>query len=223
MVRQSERSEKTRGKILDAAVRVLVEHGYAATSTTRIVAEAGLSRGAMLHHFPHKTQLMQAVLRRVLQVREEAFLAALEKLHGQSNSVDVVMDAFWEAVGAEEAFVPWLELTVAARTDPDLRVILAEAAEDLEQVIMSNFRRLFDIADQPELVELFSDLGISVLLGMAMRKLIRKTPERTEAVLTAMKWVARGQLANHLRKEEEAPAEAKPRRPRRTARRSGRD
>lgn len=202
VVRQSERSEKTRGKILDAAVRVLVEHGYAATSTTRIVAEAGLSRGAMLHHFPHKAELMQAVLRRVLQVREKAFLAALGKLDGQDDSVSTVMDAFWEAVGAEEAFVPWLELTVAARTDHDLRVILAEAAEDLERVVMTNFRRLFDTAQRPELPELFSDVGISMLLGLAMRKLIRQTPGRTEAVLDAIKWVAESQLATYLRKEK---------------------
>ena len=199
MVRQSERREKTRGKILDAAVRVLVEHGYAATSTTRIVEEAGVSRGAMLHHFPHKAQLMQAVLRRVLQVREEAFVSVLERARQEDDSVGAVMDAFWEAVGVEEAFVPWLELTVAARTDSDLHEILAEAAEDLERVIMGHFRRLFDTDDQPEVAELFSEFGISVLLGLAMRQLIRPSPERKEAVLSAVKWVAEQQLANQLR------------------------
>ena len=199
MVRQAERREKTQRKILEAAARVLVEHGYAATSTTRILEEAGVSRGAMLHHFPQKTHLMQAVLRHVLQVREHAFQAALARRQDDEDPVDAVMDAFWEAVGPEEAFAPWLELIVAARTDPELRKIVVQAADDIEQVVMKNFQRVFDVAEQPDLVVLLSTVGISILQGLAMRNLVQPSQTRTEGVLAVVKLMAKDQLTKYVR------------------------
>ena len=202
MARQSERREKTRRKILDAAARVLVEHGYAATSTTRIVAQAGVSRGAMLHHFPHKAQLMQAVLRHVLHAREQAFQEAIERRRADEDPMAAVIDAFWEAVGVEEAFVPWLELTVAARTDPNLREILAAAANDIEEVVTSNFQRFFALEHRSELVAVLSATGICVLQGLAMREIIRPSLDRKENVLAAVRWIANQQLGKYLRPRE---------------------
>jgi len=194
MASQRERSEATRAKILDAAVRVLVQHGYATASTTRIVQEAGVSRGAMLHHFPNKALLMQEVLRHVLDARERAFHRALEEATG-ADAVSDVIDAFWGAVGAEEAFVPWLELTVAARTEPGLQRVVAKATAELDGVIRQNFRELFDVEGQSGIVELLPELGMAVLQGLAMRDLIERRPEQTDQVLGIVKWVANQQLA----------------------------
>jgi len=194
MASQRERSEATRAKILEAAVRVLVDKGYAASATTRIVEEAGVSRGAMLHHFPNKALLMQEVLKHVLTVRERAFHRALQQATG-ADAVSDVIDAFWDAVGAEEAFVPWLELTVAARTEPSLREVVAEAASDIGRVIQQNFRELFDVEGQSRIVELLPELGMALLQGLAMRDIIERRPEQTEQVLAIVKWIASQQLA----------------------------
>lgn len=189
MPSQRERSEATRARILDAAVRVLVERGYAAASTPRIVEEAGLSRGAMLHHFPNKAELMKSVLRHVLEVRERAFHEALDQAH-DADPVSAVLDAFWGAVGAEEAFVPWLELTVAARTEPGLQDVLGTAALDLEQVIRSNFERLLEVDDAFGFADLLPTLGISLLQGLAMRSIVHPEPERSDRVLGLVKLIA---------------------------------
>lgn len=188
MATQRERSEATRSRVLQAAVRVLVQRGYAAASTTRIVEEAGVSRGAMLHHFPSKAVLMQHVLEHVLRERERAFHDALAKA-SQPVSVSDVMDAFWSSVGVEEAFVPWLELMVAARTEPHLSSVLTDAADEIHRVIRVNFEQLFDTADRPELHHI-PTLGISVLHGLAMRNLIRDDPQTTQTVLAMVKGIA---------------------------------
>ncbi len=197
MTSQNERSERTRAKILDAAQRALVQHGYAAASTIRILEIAGVSRGAMLHHFPNKARLMQALLRRVLEAREQAFHRALER-GGGPLPVATIIDAFWEAVSAEEAFVPWLELTVAARTEPSLREVLAAAAEDIERVIEENFRRLFLVAELPEMARVVPALGISVLQGVALAELASENPQRTQAVLSLVKLIAQERLTAFL-------------------------
>jgi acetyl esterase/lipase len=54
---QPERSARMRQKLLEATVQCLDELGYAATSTTEVVARAGVSRGALAHHFASKTEL----------------------------------------------------------------------------------------------------------------------------------------------------------------------
>lgn len=67
-----ERTEATRGALLAAARAAFVDKGYAATSTPEIVAAAGITRGALYHHFTDKRDLFRAVL------EEEARTVAAE-------------------------------------------------------------------------------------------------------------------------------------------------
>jgi AcrR family transcriptional regulator len=58
---QAERSESTRGALVDAARRLFAERGYSAVGTEEIVRAAGLTRGALYHHFSGKRDLFEVV------------------------------------------------------------------------------------------------------------------------------------------------------------------
>jgi AcrR family transcriptional regulator len=58
---QAERSEATRGALLAAARRLFAEHGYDEVSAEQIVRAAGVTRGALYHHFGGKPELLDAV------------------------------------------------------------------------------------------------------------------------------------------------------------------
>ena len=58
---QAERAEATRGALMDAARRLFTERGYEAVGTEEIVRAAGVTRGALYHHFGGKRELLDAV------------------------------------------------------------------------------------------------------------------------------------------------------------------
>src|SRR5450759_123975 len=60
---QAERRDATRTALLDAAMDCLVEEGYANTTTRRIAERAGVTPGALQHHFASKAELLSEAVR----------------------------------------------------------------------------------------------------------------------------------------------------------------
>src|SRR3954454_16160546 len=79
-VPQEERTRAMRARLLEATVELLVDKGYAGTSTTLVSERAGVSRGAQLHHFPTKQDLVVAAVQHVPEVRAAELPAAAAKL-----------------------------------------------------------------------------------------------------------------------------------------------
>lgn len=121
-VPQGERSRTTRLRLMEAAVDCLVEYGYGGTSTTMVSERAGVSRGAQLHHFPSKADLLYAAVEHLTELRRRELLDRAADLEpGDRRAVlGVLADMFTSPV-----FDAALELWVAARSDDQLRATIA--------------------------------------------------------------------------------------------------
>ena len=117
---QEERSTATRTRLLDATLECLAELGYARTTTTEIAERGGVSRGAQLHHFPTKAELVTEAVAYLFERRDEEFRAAFAKLPADAERGAAAVNILWSMVSGT-TFHAWLELAVAARTDPVLR------------------------------------------------------------------------------------------------------
>ncbi len=210
-VPQEERSRVMRARLLEATVECLVEHGFAGTSTTLVSQRAGVSRGAQLHHFPTKNDLVVAAVEHLWQVRGDELAAAARGLPagpGRTRAVlQVLGDHFTSPV-----FTAALELWVAARTDDALR----DTVGPLEQRIgRETHRRTVELlgADESgpgvrELVQATLDL----VRGLGLADTLGDDARRRARILDA--WAAT--LDAHLdvglagRKSGPAPTDAGP-------------
>src|SRR6478672_8781618 len=89
------RSIATRTALLDAALDSLVEGGYAATTTIETARRAGVSRGAQLHHFPTKAELLTTAVGHLFDRRRAEFLEAFEAIDPEADRLDAALDLLW--------------------------------------------------------------------------------------------------------------------------------
>lgn len=93
-----ERTEATRAALVEAARRLFVEKGYAETGTPEIVAAAGVTRGALYHHFADKQALFRAVVEQEsAAVAQQIDTAAPEALAAR-DALEKGGEAFLEAM-----------------------------------------------------------------------------------------------------------------------------
>ena len=129
---QAQRTAAMRTRLLDATIECLVTYGYAGTTTPRVAQLAGVTRGAQIHHFRSKEDLVVAAIEHLAQQRAQGAIRELGRVQSSSDPVSAMLEFLWEAHQGP-MFVATLELWVAARTDP----VLAEQVERVEPVVNS--------------------------------------------------------------------------------------
>jgi AcrR family transcriptional regulator len=193
---QEERSAATRQRLLDATIECLVELGYAQTSTTEIVRRAGVSRGAQVHHFPTKTELVQSAVAHLARKQDEELRKQFEHMRGSGDRVSRAIDLLWTAFTGP-LFVAGLELIVATRTDPSLR----RAMEGLEAGIARGIGAVCDELFGPatmkrEVARDVVDLTIGMMHGLALSRLFDGSRAREARLLETWKRAVRPLLEN---------------------------
>ena len=168
---QQRKSAQTRIAILEAAIDCLEMYGYARTTTQLIAETAGISRGAMLHHYATKQELIASVIDYAFYKRMQGFI---ERIHGLSEVERVRehagIEVYWQSVLTRE-YMATLQLSVAARTDEELREILIPKHQRYDKIERQTVLQAFpEWQDKPDLYELCMDFCIASMEGLLLNR-----------------------------------------------------
>jgi AcrR family transcriptional regulator len=114
-----ERTATTRAAVLNATIEQLAEQGYAATTTVEVAERAGVSRGALVHHFPTRSDLVLSALEYLCERRLAELEGSMHRLSASEDRLSAYVDLMWSTFDGP-LFVAQLELWIAARTDAEL-------------------------------------------------------------------------------------------------------
>nr|WP_265808208.1 TetR/AcrR family transcriptional regulator [Nocardia zapadnayensis] len=167
--------------MLDATIRCLVEHGYAGTTTQRIQEAAGVSRGALLHHFPSKSELLVAAIHHIADIRLRHLGEVVADLGDGPDALAQLVQAIRSAMTGPP-FQAALELWAASRTDTQLRAALLPAEKRLGSALRTFFCRHAGIAD-PEVARTAFESLMALVRGLELTRLMRADPTVADRIV----------------------------------------
>src|ERR687885_711771 len=94
--RRAERGEATRAALVQAARELFSERGYAAVGTNEVVRRAGVTRGAMYHHFADKRELFRAAYEETEKELVQGLAARLATIDDPWEALVTGMRAFFD-------------------------------------------------------------------------------------------------------------------------------
>jgi AcrR family transcriptional regulator len=141
---RNERAAATRARLVAIARRLFAERGYARTSTTMVLQEAGLARGALYHHFSDKRDLLRAVYEAVER-------DLLDRVIAQSY--------------ADPTRPLWDRLTIA------IRAFLAAASDqEVQQIVLTDAPAVLGRATSRQLDESYGLGQLKRILKQGMKE-----------------------------------------------------
>ncbi len=170
------RSLETRRILMEATLDTIRDLGYHHASTTEIIERAGVSRGAMLHHYPTKIALLAATFQHLhgqtLADVESLINAAEQEELTWADLLDEIMTRYFQG----RHWDVFLEIIVAARTDPDLWEQLVPIVQQYHAQVNNVWHRHFTTATVDSEITTLLNLSLCVLRGMALQMLVRDDP-----------------------------------------------
>lgn len=169
---QAGRSAATRAKLIHATIATLNALGYTATTTIEVVRRARVSRGAMLHHFSTRADLLLATAEHILREQEIERRETLRTVDRGEHRFHAITDVMWNTMQQPEA-VALTEIMLGGRSDPEIHIRFS--------ALMKAFnRRLLDgpnqVADDfgygdSRLVRAMARLHVAAMRGLVIDKL----------------------------------------------------
>ena len=144
--KRERRKEARPGELLDAALDLFVEKGFAATRAEEVAARAGVSKGTLFLYFPSKEELFKAVVRENISGRFGEWNKEFETFEGTSaDMVRYCFNVWWDRIGATRASGITKLIISEARNFPEIAAFYhREVIEPGEQLIRKILQRGVD-------------------------------------------------------------------------------
>jgi AcrR family transcriptional regulator len=126
-----------------------------------------VSRGAQVHHYPTKGDLVVAAVERVFGLLEGRFTARFRALPAAERTLDQAISELWAIFQGPE-YPAILELVVASRTDAELHVVVEAVSTRFERTVADLFDEFFPELRQVPMARDLAAFALAVLQGAAV-------------------------------------------------------
>lgn len=186
----------TRTAILEATLQCLVDIGYAQTTTEKIVKQAGVSRGAMTHHFKSRAEVFDAAAKYVIERRADEYDRLIGRITVKPGKLPTLQDmrdtmSVLQKYYALPSFLSLNELQRGARTDAGFRRAMMSLERSLDKKISDSMLKHFPfLADVEETRQVLMDLILSTMHSVAVDILPYLKGSRLQRLLDQLALVA---------------------------------
>jgi AcrR family transcriptional regulator len=167
-------------------MHLFAELGYDRAGNAAIAEACGLTRGAMLYHFPTREDLVAAAAWHIHAARAAAFEVEAKKLNPGQDALDGAIDAYWRLLSSVP-FAAFLALERAARQDSDVAKAIAPAQEAFDKAAMGRATPGFIMAGADARFQASRDLARFALDGLHRAALTYDQESRVETMLMVIK------------------------------------
>lgn len=165
----AERSAHTRGQLLQAAARLVHEGGAQAASMFEVAKAAGVTPGAVQHHFGSKAELMLQLVEHLLQA--EGGVAWPDPAWPLRRRAQALVQSLWDTVYAAPRFLAAWSVYFASSSDAALMQRLAERRRSVNAGLRQRLQAAFPELKGRRSADL-GDLIFATLRGLAVLRLI---------------------------------------------------
>jgi AcrR family transcriptional regulator len=189
---QADRSAETSAKLIAATISTLHEKGYAATSTTLVANLAGVSRGAMLHHFPTKVHLMAATVFATYESDITAYQHVLSEVGDRDDWLDRLIDTAWSCFRSPGG-IAQTEVWMAARSDPDLAAAVLPVHATIARQSVAGVKMVLkeSVLDPHHSAEHILTYLVSALRGLSLQQVLGSPESELQSGVNLVKTTMR--------------------------------
>lgn len=175
-----------RTRLLDASVEVMRARGYPGFRTELVAHTAGVSRGALLHHYPRKRDLILAVHEHLYQQAMTSSIETARAATDQSTIIDEMLkDA--ESFFLGDHFFSVLSIIISASTEPDIKTEILDASRNARLPIEAAWAASMSQFMPRPLAEMLVYMTFNIVRGYAMRTLWEDDPARYAEMIATWK------------------------------------
>lgn len=168
----AERSASTRAQLLGAAAELVHGGGMQAASMFEVAKAAGVTPGALQHHFGSKAELMMQVIEHILLGEGAPGVDWPAASLPLGRRCTAFVDALWATLYAPRRFLTAWAIYFGSQGDPELMARIGARRQRLQAELRQRFAAVFpELASRPAAVADLADLVLASLRGLALVRL----------------------------------------------------
>jgi AcrR family transcriptional regulator len=173
---QEERTAETRARLIEATLTLFIDRGYARTTTADIAARAGVTRGALTHHFSGKDDLVVHAVEHQLRASAGEIRELAKSVQAGTLSLADFIDRLW-GMFSGRLFLITLEHVAEARHNAVLRKRLVAVVREFHDALDETWHEFFKGSSLGDTeVETIFNATLCLLRGMGLQTILRNDP-----------------------------------------------